>query len=155
MISTMSWVLRVLTRWFRWYTSADFASGLGGEGLSVELHSITAQHYTFYFLSLFSFIILTILILFIENISFRVMCRERAWLFESGIVFVQRKGMTFKVRHGVFVLRKDMTFEARHSPLTSLNLPQLTLLFTVWVPTIMSVGQALSVPMSKAYIFFR
>ena len=34
------------------YTSADFASGPGGEGLPVELHSIITQHYTFYFLSL-------------------------------------------------------------------------------------------------------
>ena len=67
----------------------------------MELHSITPQHYTFYFLSFFSFIILTIQILFIEQISFRVMCREKARLFESGIVFVQRKGMTFKVRHGL------------------------------------------------------
>ena len=69
----------------------------------------------------------------------------------------------------VFVLRKDMAFEARPLSLymesawlidsgivllhAALNLPQLTLLFTVWFPTIMSIGQALSVPMSKVDIF--
>ena len=65
MISTISWVLRVLLGDLGdTCTSADFASGPGGEGLSVELHPITAQHYTFYFLSFFSFIIVTILILY-------------------------------------------------------------------------------------------
>ena len=51
------------------------------------------------FLFSFSVTHLTIQMLFIEHVSFRVMCRERAWLFKSGIVFVQRKGVTFKIRH--------------------------------------------------------
>ena len=46
----------------------------------MELHSPTAQHYTFYVS--FQLLILTIQITFTEHISFRVMYRGRAWLFK-------------------------------------------------------------------------
>ena len=61
----------------------------------------------------FQSLILTIQVLFTEHISFRVMCRERAWLFKSGVVFVQRKGMVFKVRHGLRIQnRHDLLTQA-------------------------------------------
>ena len=50
----------------------------------MELHSPTAQHYTFYFYC-FQLLILTIQIFFTQHISFWVMCRERAWLVKVHI----------------------------------------------------------------------
>ena len=97
----------------------------GGYTLFVELHSPTAKHYTFYFL-FFQLLILTIQIFFTEHISFRVMCRERAWLFKSGIVFVQRKSATFNVRHGLCT-EKGHGLLTQAVLFTSLSLPLLPL----------------------------
>ena len=80
----------------------------------------------------------------------------------SGIVFVHRKGMDFKVRQGLCTDKgHDLLVQAwslcmerawfvnsgivplHHSILHSY------ILFTVWVPTNMGVGQALSAPILK------
>ena len=78
--------------------------------------------------------------------------------FMSGIVFVHRKGMDFKVRHGLYIEKgHDILVQAwslyieRAWFINSSIVPHITQsstiasLFTVWVPTKMCVGQALSV----------
>ena len=68
------------------------------------------------------------------------------------MVVVQKMGMTFKVRHCLCI-------EKGHGILTqakSFHITQsstVTSLFAVWVPTNVSVGQTLSVPMYKVYCF--
>ena len=165
MINTISWALRGFTRWFRWYTSAGFASGTGGGGYLWNY--ILQQPNTTPLFSLFQFTILTIQILFIEHIRFRVMCRERAWLFESGIAFVQRKGMTFMFRHGLCIEKghglwgQALSLYRERAWLIDSGIVLLHhsvfhsyLFYSLsGFPSIMSVDQALSVPMSKVYIF--
>ena len=99
MISTSSWVLRfvlgdlgdthlLVRQWSRWRRRYLWNNIL------------TVPNFPPYcFIFIHSFWQSNVLVAWHPN--FWVMCGERAWLFMPGIVFVHRKGMDFKVRHGL------------------------------------------------------
>ena len=101
MISTSSWVLRFIF------------GDLGDTHLLVRQWSGWRRRYLwnniFYHSRLFTLLFhfhsffLTIQSACYFLPYFRVISWERAWLFMSGIVFVHRKGMDFKVRHGLYI----------------------------------------------------
>ena len=69
----------------------------------------------------------------------------------SGIVFVHRKGMDFKVTHGLCIEKgHGLLIQAKSLHITQSS--TIASLFTVWVPTKMCVGQALSVLILKLFL---
>ena len=55
---------------------------------------------------------------------------ERTWFLRSGMVFVQRKDMAFRVRHGLCT-EKGHGLLVWHGPFTPLSPPQLCSLFSL------------------------
>ena len=101
MISTSSWVLKFCFRWFRWYTSA------GSPVVRVEetllWNNIFYRSKLFTLLFHFHSFFLTIQSACYFLPYFQGDLLGKGMTFMSGIVFVHRKGMDFKVRHGLYI----------------------------------------------------